>query len=203
MSHISGAINSCTTIAAIDFYLPYLRKDATEAQVVRFGRLVGAAVVAVAIVWAILMISHKEKPIFLYLLDVYGYFTPGIAAMFLLGILWKRTTAAGAMASGLATIPLTVLFGWMAPLLPERCGAYLQPFMNRTGIVFWLCVLLGIAVSLCTRGKSEAELAGLVWNVDSLKLPPEMRHSMRGWRNPLFWYLAILALTLAMYVMYR
>jgi SSS family solute:Na+ symporter len=203
MSHLSGAINSCTTIAAIDFYLPYVRKDATEAQVVRFGRFVGAVIVAVAIVWAVLMISHKDRPIFIYLLDVYGYFTPGIATMFLLGILWKRTTTAGALVGGLATIPLTVLLEFLAPSLPEPIRSYFQPFMNRTGIVFWLCMLIGVAVSLITKGKSASELAGLVWNAESLRLPPGLREKMSGLRSPALWYLVILSLTIAMYVIYR
>jgi SSS family solute:Na+ symporter len=202
MSHISGAINSCTTIAAIDLYSAYLRKDAGEAEVVRFGRLVGAAIVAVAILWAILMISQSDKPVFLYLLDVYGYFTPGIAAMFLLGILWKRTTTAGAMAAGLATLPLTIFFQFLPRYLPPGVAPYLQPFMNRTGIVFWLCILLGAAVSGATKPKTPSELAGLVWNRDSLRLPPGLREKMRGLRNPAWWYLAILALTIAMYVVF-
>jgi SSS family solute:Na+ symporter len=202
MSHISGAINSCTTIAAIDLYCAYLRKDANEAQAVRFGRIVGVVIVAVAIVWAILMISQSDRPVFIYLLNVYGYFTPGIAAMFLLGILWKRTTTAGAMASGLATIPLTILFELLPTHLPPSIGPYIQPFMNRTGIVFWLCMLIGVAVSWATEPKPESELAGLVWTAESLKLPQELRQKMRGWRNPALWYAIILAVTLVVYVMF-
>jgi SSS family solute:Na+ symporter len=208
MSHISGAINSCTTIAAIDLYLPYLRKNASEAQVVRFGRWTGVAIVVAAVAWAILMISHKDQPVFIYLLNVYGYFTPGIATMFLLGILWKRTTTAGAILGGLATIPLTILLELLATVLPGSkslapLAPYLQPFMNRTGIVFWLCMLIAVGVSLATKAKPEHELAGLVWNRESLNLPPELRAKMRGLRSPTLWYLAILGLTIAMYVLYR
>ncbi len=202
MSHIAGAINSCTTIAAIDLYSAYVRKDASEAEVVRFGRIVGVVIVAVAIVWAILMISQSDQPVFLYLLDVYGYFTPGIAAMFLLGILWKRTTTAGAMAAGLATIPLTIFFQVLAPQLPQSVGPYIQPFMNRTGIVFWLCMLIGIAMSWATKPKPESELAGLVWNLESMTLPQGLRERMGGLRSPALWYLVILSLTVAMYVVF-
>ena len=122
--------------------------------------------------------------------------------MFLLGILWKRTTTAGAMAAGLATIPLTIFFQLLPPRLPQSVGQYIQPFMNRTGIVFWLCMLIGVAVSWATKPKPESELAGLVWNPDSLRLPPGLRERMRGLRNPAFWYLAILSLTIAMYVVF-
>ena len=122
--------------------------------------------------------------------------------MFLLGLLWHRTTSAGALAGGVATIPLTVLFELLAPSLPEPIGPYLQPFMNRTGIVFWFCVLIGIAVSLATRGKPKSELVGLVWNMESTALPPGVREKARGLRNPAFWYLVILSVTAAMYILY-
>jgi solute:Na+ symporter, SSS family len=107
MSHVSGAVNSCTTIATIDFYLPFLHRGASEAQAVRFGRIVGAVVILLGIYGANVLISHGDRPVFLYLLNAYGYFTPGIATIFLLGILWRRTTHAGALAAGILTIPLS------------------------------------------------------------------------------------------------
>jgi SSS family solute:Na+ symporter len=194
MSHISGALNSCTTIACVDFYLPYFRKGATEAQAVRFGKVAGAAIMAFAMLWAVLLMGHTERPIFLYLLDAYGYFAPGIATMFLLGIFWKRTTHAGALAAGAATIPLSaviaVIFRGM-------------PFMNRTGIVFWLCMAIGVLVSLVTRPVPEERLKGLIWNRESLLLPPEQRATLRGWRSPTLWWAIITAVVVFMYVWYR
>jgi len=44
---------------------------------------------------------------------------------------------------------------------------------------------------------------GHIRTADSLRLPPTMRESMRGWRNPLVWYLAILSVTLGMFILYR
>ena len=43
MSHLSGAVNACTTIATVDFYLPYINRKATDRQAVRFGRIAGSA----------------------------------------------------------------------------------------------------------------------------------------------------------------
>ncbi len=109
MSHISGAINSCVTIACMDFYLPYIRKNASEAQCVRFGKITGVVIVAAAVAAATFMI-RSERPIFLTLLSVYGYFAPGITTIFLLGILWKRTTRAGAWRP--ASSPFRSRFSW-------------------------------------------------------------------------------------------
>lgn len=202
MSHISGAINSCTTIATVDFYQRYIKKDATDAQAVMFGKLTGAVIVVLGIVWGIVLLQHSDKPIFIYLLSAYGYVTPGIATMFLLGILWKRATHAGALAAGAATIPLSILMEKIAPLLPQAIGVYVSPFMNRTGIVFWLCMLIGVVISLATKPKSDEELVGLIWNKESLTLPKDQKSKMRGLRNPAIWWAIITMAVLFMYARY-
>jgi len=111
MGHTSGAINSVTTIATMDFYVPWKKRqagevEANDAQAVRFGRIFGVLAIIVGVICAELLIRHSDKPIFIYLLKAYGYFTPGIATMFLVGIFWKRATTAGALAAGILTIPL-------------------------------------------------------------------------------------------------
>lgn len=193
MSHLSGAINSCTTILTMDFYLPYFRKNADEAQAVRFGRTSGVAIILIGVVCAALLIKHSEKPIFLYLLSAYGLFTPGIATMFLLGILWKRTTHAGALTAGALTIPLSMAMEYFFPKMP---------FFNRTGIVFWTCMAACAIVSLMTKPKPEAELQGLIWNKESLHLPPDQREKQRGLRSPFLWWAIITAAVLYFYIRY-
>lgn len=193
MSHVSGALNSCTTILTMDIYLPYIRRNASESQAIKFGRRTGMVVVVLGIICAALLAAHSDKPVFLYLLNAYGLFTPGIATMFLLGILWKRTTHAGAIAAGLVTIPLSFLIEFFYPSMP---------FFNRTGIVFWICMLLCVVISLFTVPKRESELEGLIWNKASLSLPPAERAYQKGWRSPVLWWVLITGLVLYFYVRY-
>ena len=193
MSHLSGAINSCTTILTVDVYLPYFGKKASEAQAVRFGRISGAFIIVVGILCTGVLMNYSDKPIFIYLMNAYGLFTPGIATMFLLGILWKRTTQAGALAAGILTIPLSLLIEFVFPQMP---------FFNRTGIVFWTCMALCVLVSLVTKPKPETELEGLIWNKESLSLLPEEREQQRGLRNPFIWWAIITVLVLFFYIRY-
>ncbi len=193
MSHLSGAINSCTTILTIDVYLPYFKPKATETQSVRFGRLTGVVIIVLGIVCTSLLSLYSEKPIFIYLMNAYGLFTPGIATMFLLGILWKRTTHAGALTAGLLTIPLSLAMEFVFPEMP---------FFNRTGIVFWSCMAICAAVSLLTKPKPEVELEGLIWNKESLSLPLDQREQQRGWRNPFIWWAFITIVVLYFYIRY-
>ncbi|WP_158856194.1 SLC5 family protein [Lunatibacter salilacus] len=193
MSHLSGAINSCTTILTIDVYLPFFRPLATEKQSVRFGRTTGVIVIILGILCTWILVLYSEKPIFIYLLNAYGLFTPGIATMFLMGILWKGTTNSGALTAGILTIPLSLLVEF---LFPE------MPFFNRTGIVFWICLAACYLVSLFTKPKSAKELEGLIWNRDSLSLPQSEREQQKGWRNPFIWWAIITAIVLGFYIKY-
>lgn len=194
MSHVSGALNSATTIACVDIYLPYLHKHAEERQAVRFGRIAGLVILLLGVVWTMILMKHSERPIFLYLLNAYGYFTPGISTMFLVGVFWKRATHAGAVTAALVSIPLAVA---IQVALPDIS------FMNRTGIVFWLCVGTEIVVSLFTKAKPEEALHGLIWTPTSLRLPEDCRTLSRGLRNPWIWWTLVNAAVIFMYVWYR
>ncbi|WP_134090862.1 SLC5 family protein [Olivibacter sp. XZL3] len=193
MSHISGAINSCTTILTVDFYLPYINKEANDRTAVRFGRLAGILIVLIGIGCALLLMRHADKPVFLYLMNLYGLFTPGIATMFLLGIFWKRTTSSGAMSAGILTIPLSLL---LESTFPD------MPFFNRTGVVFWSCMLLCAVVSCLTKAKPAEQLQGLLWKKEVLKLPEVERKNYGGWKNPFYWWLLITLFVLYFYVRY-
>lgn len=240
MGHISGAVNSVTTIATMDFFVPMVNwkseignpryetissikatklqavgvsdfestgskmppsqtlrgmpgdgENHGDAQAVWFGRVFGVISLLVGVVCAELLMTHSKEPIFLFLLNAYGYFTPGIAAMFLLGIFWKRTTSAGALAAGILTIPMSLAMEWSFPNFP---------FQNRTGVVFWTCMVVCAVVSLCTAPEAAEKLKGLIWNKDSLQLPAAQRHKYSGIRRPFVWWALITAVVIFFYV---
>ena len=193
MGHLSGAVNSCTTIATIDFYLPYINPKATDQQSVRFGKTAGAVIFVLGILLANILIQHKDRPVFLILLDAYGYVAPGITTMFLLGILWRRATHAGALCGGAATIPLSFLLKALLPGLS---------FFNRTGIVFWSCMAIGIGISLITTPKPDSEIEGLIWNKESLRLPPDYKKRITIWNSPFTYWAIVTAAILFFYFRY-
>ena len=194
MSHISGAVNSCTTIATIDFYLPYINRQRLRgAGAVRFGRMTGVVILGLGIFWAAVLAGHTDKPVFLYLLDAYGYFTPGIATMFLLGILWKRTTNAGALAAGILTIPLSVV---LQILLPDWAG------LNRATIVFWACMSTAVVVSLLTKPRPVDEIEKPDLEQEEPAAASGTARADAGLRNPVIWWAIVTAAVLAFYIKY-
>jgi solute:Na+ symporter, SSS family len=198
MSHISGALNAGTTIFCVDVYLPFINRNATETQAVKVGKTAGIIILLLGILWAGMLISYSDKPIFIYLLNAYGYFTPGITTMFLLGIFWKRATSAGALTSAILAIPLSLALDLLLPVF----GLPPLSFMNRTGITFWICMLVAIVVSFFTKVASEEQLEGLIWSRQSLSLPQELRAKVLSLKNPVIWWTIINAAVIYMYVRY-
>lgn len=193
MSHISGAINSCTTILTVDVYSQYINKKATDVEAIRFGKRAGVAIIILGIMSAVVLISHADKPVFLYLMNLYGLFTPGIATMFLMGVFWKRTTSQGALAAGLLTIPLSLILEFA---LPE------MPFFNRTGIVFWACMLVCVIVSLCTPAVPADRLENLILTKDNFRRSASDKAKYSGFKNPTLWWALITAMVLYFYIRY-
>jgi SSS family solute:Na+ symporter len=76
---------------------------------------------------------------FQYIQEFTGFFTPGIVAIFMLGLFWSGTTATAALLAALASAVLSLLFKLSWPDLP---------FMDRVGLVFLLCLLIGVGWSL-------------------------------------------------------
>lgn len=193
MSHISGAINSCTTILTVDVYSQYINKNATDGQAIRFGKGAGVLIIVLGILSAVVLISYSDKPVFLYLMNLYGLFTPGIATMFLMGVFWKRTTSQGALAAGLLTIPLSLA---MEYALPD------MPFFNRTGIVFWSCMAVCALVSMFTPAVGIDRLQNLVLTKEMYKINDKDKYLYSGIRNPTIWWVLITVIVLYFYIRY-
>jgi len=76
---------------------------------------------------------------FQFIQEFTGFITPGICAIFLFGLFWKRTTANAALWGVGLSIPLSFLFLVFVPGLP---------FMNRWGVVFLILSAIMITLSL-------------------------------------------------------
>ncbi|GMU33829.1 MAG: sodium/solute symporter [Planctomycetia bacterium] len=97
MSSLSAVFNSSSTLVVIDFY-QRLRPRATERELVWAGQISTAVLVVVGLVW-IPFIGVVSDQLFVYLQSVQAYISPPIAAVFLVGLIWRRANATGAFAA--------------------------------------------------------------------------------------------------------
>ncbi|QDA61429.1 sodium:solute symporter family transporter [Hymenobacter jejuensis] len=160
VASLAGKVNSISTIFTLDIYKRYLKPDASEKQQVWIGRVTifAAMFLGIALTWEDLL-GIGSAGGFTYIQKYTGFISPGIVAIFVLGMFWKRTTASAAIAGILSGFVLSVFFNNFAPAwfgnetllwsaLPNGHGGYEIPFLICMGWSFVFTALLMIGMSL-------------------------------------------------------
>ena len=144
VSSLASMANSTSTIFTMDIYRNYINKNASEATLVRIGRIV----VVVSFVIACLIAPALEGfgQVFQFIQEYTGYVSPGVFAIFVFGVFWKKTTPTAALVAAILTIPLSA---GLAELFPEL------PFIDRMGVVFLILAAVMITISLVQSGKDQ------------------------------------------------
>jgi len=152
VASLAGKANSISTIFSLDIYKKYFNKEASERKMVLVGRW---AVVVSMVIAAIVTPALKSlDQAYQFIQEYVGFISPGVLAIFLLGLFWKRTTAAAAMAGALLTIPISTVLKFLPVWTNGAFPDY--PFLDRMSIDFVLIVAIMIAISLA-KPKSEMD----------------------------------------------
>ena len=161
VASLASKINSTATIFTLDIY-KHLRKDADEAHLVRTGRAAAAVAVLLAALTAKPLLGRFDQA-FQYIQEFTGFFTPGICVIFLLGMFWRRTTTAAALAAAIGSAGVSLAFKLLWPALP---------FMDRVGLVFLIATALAVALSLAssqpTASRNAITLEGVSTKTSTL-----------------------------------
>jgi SSS family solute:Na+ symporter len=169
MSSLSAVFNSSSTLITMDFYKK-LHPGASDRQLIHVGRLATVVLVGLGLLWIPLM-KAISGTLYLYLQSVQSYISPPIAAVFLLGVFFKRITASAAI-SALASGFVLGMLRLVAEINKASLdGALLTfasiNFLHFAVYLFLFCVMLMIVVSLLTPAPSEEKLAGLTFQTTS------------------------------------
>ncbi len=156
-SSLSSMVNSASTIFTLDIYQPFFMKrkpgdrefidaheqksrlltDLEEGHLVRVGRIAAAMSLVLGIIVAPLLGNLDQA--FQYIQEYTGFISPGVVAIFLLGMFWKRTSTNAALAAVILSIPLSTAFKFLWPTLP---------FLDRMGLSFLILAGIMIVISL-------------------------------------------------------
>ena len=170
MSSLSSVFNSCSTLITWDVYRK-LNPAASERRLVWVGRLSTLALTVLGLAW-IPFVESAEGGLYIYIQSVQGYISPPIAAVFLMGLFWSRLNAPGAMAS-----LLTGLAIGMSRLTMEASGIEAGwftsiNFLHFAIVLFLICAVVLVVVSLMTAPPPAGQIAGLTFATAN-DAPPE------------------------------
>lgn len=150
VASLAGKANSISTIFSLDIYKKYFNKNATEKKLVRIGRWCVVVSMFIAAIVAPALKSLDQA--YQFIQEYVGFFSPGVLAIFLLGMFWKKTTASAGLAGALLTVPIATVLKFL-PMWTN--GAFPDyPFLDRMTIAFFTIVFIMVAISLA---KPESE----------------------------------------------
>jgi SSS family solute:Na+ symporter len=144
VSSLASMLNSVATIFTMDIYRPYINPDASDKQTVNMGRISASVALVVAVFMAPQLQSVPQ--VFQYIQEYTGIVSPGILAVFLMGLFWKKTTTKGAIYGVLASIAIALML---------KLGPVELPFLDQMYYTLILTIVIIVGVSLTTNPHDE------------------------------------------------
>ena len=201
MSSLASLYNSSAMLYTIDIY-KRRHPDVEERKLVSIGRIATVVVVVLGVLW-IFVIQAMGKSLYDYIQSIQSLLAPAIAAVFLLGVCWKKTTAK----AGMWTLIVGLVLGFtrlaMMIIHPEGHNAFTFIFdeLNVYAFCVWMflfCVVLAIVISFFTKKPDEDKIRGLVFGTATPEQKAETRASWNRW--DVIHSVIILGITVAFYI---
>src|ERR1700738_2368456 len=168
MGAMSSVFNSASTIVTLDFYKK-IKSDATERQLVGFGRVMTGAMVVLGLSW-VPFIHLLSAQLYIYLQSVQAYISPPIPACFVFGILWPRLNGQGAISSLLVGFVLGAarfVFEVLDKTRHYNSAAVRwlvdMNFLHYAVLMFVVCAIVLIGVSMMYPAPERKKIAGLTF----------------------------------------
>src|ERR1700681_2263290 len=175
MGAMSSVFNSASTMVTLDFYKK-LRPDATEMQLVTFGRVATGVMVLLGLLW-VPFIHLLRAQLWISLQSVQAYISPPIAVCFIFGILWPRLNGQGAISSLLVGFALGTVRFVFEVLDKTRHydssairGLVDMNFLHYAIVMFVACSAVLIGVSMFFPAPERTKIAGLTFATVDEKL---------------------------------
>jgi solute:Na+ symporter, SSS family len=167
VASLAGKANSISTIFTLDIFKKYINKDTDEKGLVWIGRLtiVASMIIALLFTWKDTLGIGGEGG-FTFIQKYTGFISPGVFAMFILGMFWKRTTGTAALVGVVLGFVLAVFFNsYAVDIFGKETWLYTAysyekevkgvvktiteiPFLINMGWSFFFTVLAMVLISL-------------------------------------------------------
>ena len=169
VSSLASMLNSTSTIFTMDIYKQYIGRDSSDKTIVSVGRISAAVALLIAVFIAPLLQNLGQA--FQFIQEYTGVVSPGILAVFLLGLFWKQTSNRGAIVGALASIPVAMYFK-VAPKGWSNSTLFVDvPFMDQMGYTVLITMLIIIVVSKLEH-KNKFDSKGIILTENIFKTSP-------------------------------
>jgi SSS family solute:Na+ symporter len=193
MAGMAANVSSFNTVFTYDIWQTYLVRGRRDRYYLQVGRVV--TVIGIVIGIGTAFIASGYSNIMNYIQLLFSYFNAPLFATFIIAMFWRRTTPwAGFFGLAAGTIGAAVMHfaGFhIGYFYPDRNTAHHgninAQMLNFYGAItaFVADAVVTVLVSMVTRPKPVAELAGLVWGVHDPNAPdPDKVAKPVWWASP-------------------
>ncbi|AEK24193.1 sodium/sugar symporter [Capnocytophaga canimorsus] len=170
VSSLASMLNSTATIFTMDIYKQNINKNASQKQLVNVGRI--SAAVALVIALFVAPALGNINQMFQYIQEYTGLVSPGILAVFMMGLFYKRATNKGAIWGILLSAVIAFYFkvgpnGWMADSSISSLFVIL-PWMHQM-MITWIVSMIIIAVISYFDNKGAVSEKAIITNSNTFK----------------------------------
>lgn len=187
MSSLASVFNSCSTIFTIDIYKK-LKPNESEKKLLNIGKLATTVIVILGIIWIPIMEKIGGGVMYQYLQNVQSYIAPPVAAVFILGIVWKRVNSKAAITTLMAGLVLLIMrLGSEIYFQPEissdtMVDSYMFVFAtinfsHMAILMFIFSILLCVGVTISTTEPEYSKIVGLSFGTLTQKQKLENKNS--------------------------
>lgn len=195
-STVNSVLNSTATVFTLDIYKRVFFPRASEKALVKVGVISSVVILIVSIALALYIQSLQGVSLFVYIQTLFTYFAPPFAAIFLIGVLWKRINATGATVAVFLGFALRIALGFID--LPY---SWLTSYEMQAIVTWFFSTVVCIAVSLFTPPPPPKKVTpDLVMHFRKLNIKGE---KVRKWYSSvLFWWGIYVILLLVIFVIF-
>lgn len=139
VSSLASMLNSTSTIFTMDIYKPYIGKNSSETKLVNVGRITATISLVISVLIAPFLGNIPQM--FQYIQEYTGLVSPGVLAVFIMGLFWKKTTNKAAI--------IGIILSIVVAFLLKLPGANL-PFLDQMLYTFLITLAIIAGVSMTT-----------------------------------------------------
>jgi SSS family solute:Na+ symporter len=155
VSSLASMLNSTSTIFTMDIYRSHFNKNASDAQMVSVGRITAVVALIIAIIIAPQLGSLGQ--VFIFIQEYTGVVSPGILAVFLMGLFYKKATNNAAIWGAILSIPIAMYFK-VAPKGWSDASIFVElPFMHQMGYTCIVTIALIALISYMDGNKDDSK----------------------------------------------
>lgn len=154
ISTIGSALNALSTVFTMDIYVKNINVNASQKEIIRTGHIVTIVGALVSVMITVAVDNIKDMDLFNVFQSVLSFIAPPMAAVFVMGVFWKRCTTLAANViltfGTIFSIGCGVLYLWIIPQATEHIH-----FMMLSFLIFVVLVVTMVVISYADKAVIE------------------------------------------------